>query len=38
VRNPGHADQEIRGMSIADSDLCRSVIPVMPITNSGESD
>jgi hypothetical protein len=38
VRNPGHADQEFRRMSITYSDLCRSVIPAMPITDSGDAD
>jgi hypothetical protein len=38
MRNPGHADQEIRCMSISDSGACRSVIPAMPITDSGEVD
>jgi hypothetical protein len=38
LRNPGHADQGFRRMSISESDLCRSVIPVMPITDSGDAD
>ena len=36
VRNPGHADQEFRGMSISDSDSCRSVLPAMPIRQPGK--
>jgi hypothetical protein len=38
VHNPGHADQEFRRMSITDSVSCRSVIPAMPITDSGDAD
>jgi hypothetical protein len=35
MHNPVHADQEFRGMSITDSVSCRSVIPVMPISDCG---
>jgi hypothetical protein len=38
MRNPGHADQEFRRMSISDSDLCRSVNAAMPISDSGDAD
>jgi hypothetical protein len=38
LRNPGHADQGFRCMPISDSVSCRSVIPAMPITDSGDVD
>jgi hypothetical protein len=38
MRNPGHADQGFRRMPIIDSVSCRSVIPAMSITDSGDVD
>jgi hypothetical protein len=38
MRNLGYADQGFRSMAIADSGACRSVIPVMPIRDSGDHD
>jgi hypothetical protein len=38
LRNPGHADQGFRCMPIIDSISCRSLIPAMPITDSGDVD
>jgi hypothetical protein len=38
LRNPGDADHRFRFMPIGDSDGCRSVIPVMPIADSGDVD
>jgi len=38
MHNPGHADHEFRRMPITDSVLCRSLIPAMPINDSGDGD
>jgi hypothetical protein len=38
MHNPGHADHRFRRMPITDSGACRSLIPAMPITDSGHVD